>query len=430
VVSGQQSWLTTDHWPQTTEEYVSQDIQTHTLANGLTLLAERMPHVRSAAFHIMVPAGAAHDPAGKFGLAGLICDLMTRGAGDRDSRQLSDALDKLGVDRGESAGTLNVQLSGATLARNLLPTLAIYADVLQRPHLPADELDAAKSLSLQDIQSTEDEPQRKVMIELRKRYYPEPLGRDQRGTVEGVNAVTIEDVQKQHAALYHPRDVILAVAGDIDWRALKAEVERLFGDWKPGERLPVTPRPMAPRSDHLTKDIDQTQIALAFPSVPIGHADFYNARGAVGVLSQDMSSRLFTNVREKHGLCYSVYASYETFKDRASIVGYAGARPELAQETLDRTLDEFRSLVNGIEQDELDRVKVGLKSALIMRQESTGARSGAIASDWYFLGRVRPLEEIQSAIDGLTVPGVLDYLRRNPAKDFTVVTLGPAALRI
>jgi predicted Zn-dependent peptidase len=143
-----------------------------------------------------------------------------------------------------------------------------------------------------------------------------------------------------------------------------------------------------------------------------------------------MSSRLFTNVREKHGLCYSVYASYETFKDRASIVGYAGARPELAQETLDRTLDEFRTLVNGIEQDELDRVKVGLKSALIMRQESTGARSGAIASDWYFLGRVRPLEEIQAAIDGMTVPGVLDYLGRNPARDFTVVTLGPAALRL
>ena len=110
--------------------------------------------------------------------------------------------------------------------------------------------------------------------------------------------------------------------------------------------------------------------------MPIGDPDFYNVRGAVGVLCQDMSSRLFTNVREKHGLCYSVYASYESFKDRAAIVGYAGARPELAQETLDRTLEEFRNLANGIEDDELDRVKVGLKSSLIMRQESTSARAG------------------------------------------------------
>jgi predicted Zn-dependent peptidase len=409
---------------------VPQDIHTHTLANGLTLLAERMPHVRSAAFHFLVPAGAAHDPPGRFGLAAIVCDLMTRGAGRRDSRQLSDALDNLGVDRGESAGTLNVQLSGATLARNLLPTLELYADVLRRPHLPADELDAAKSLALQDIQSTEDEPQRKVMIELRQHYYPDPLGRDNRGTEEGVSAVTIDDVRRQHARLYQPRDVILAVAGDIDWPAVKGTVEELFGDWKPGERPTVSPGPNRPRSGHVTKELDQTQIALAFPSVPIGHADFYPARGMVGVLSQDMSSRLFTNVREKHGLCYSVYATYETFRDRASIVGYAGARPELAQETLDRTLEEFRNLAHGIETEELDRVKVGLKSALIMRQESTGARAGAMASDWYFLARVRPLEEIQAAVDGLTVPAILDYVRRYPARDVTVVTLGPAALRV
>lgn len=408
---------------------MTQQIQTHTLPNGLTLLAERMPHVRSASFHLLIPAGAAYDPPGKFGLAGLVCDLMTRGAGDRDSRQLSDALDNLGVDRGESAGTLNVQLSGATLSRNLLPALEIYADILRRPHLPEDELDAAKMLSLQDIQSIEDEPQRKVMVELRKRYYPDPLGRDNRGTEAGVEAVTIDDIRKQHALLYQPRDGILAVAGDIDWPALKAKVEELFGDWRPGDRPTITPKPIVPQSGHVQKDLDQTQISLAFPSVPIGHADFYAARGMVGVLSQDMSSRLFTNVREKHGLCYSVYASYETFRDRATIVGYAGARPELAQETLDRTLDEFRNLANGIEQEEIDRVKIGLKSALIMRQESTGARSGAMASDWYFLNRVRPLEEVQAAVDGITVPAVLDYVNRYPAKDVTIVTLGPAALK-
>jgi predicted Zn-dependent peptidase len=388
-----------------------------------------MPHVRSASFNILVPAGAANDPTDRLGLAALVCDLMTRGAGDRDSRQLSDALDNLGVDRGESTGTLNVQLSGATLSRNLLPAFAIYADILRRPHLPEDELDAAKSLSLQDIQALEDEPQRKVMVELRKRYYPDPLGRTQHGTVEGVEAVTIDDVRRQHAQLFHPQDVILSVAGDIDWPTLKGEVERQFGDWKPLPRPPLTYAKDAPESGHIQKDLEQTQISLAFPSVPIGHPDFYSARGAVGVLSQDMSSRLFSNIREKHGLCYSVYASYETYRDRASIIGYAGAKPELAQETLDRLLEEFRVLANGIEQDELDRVKVGLKSSLIMRQESTAARASAIASDWYFLGRVRPLEEVQASIDGLNVPSILDYLRRNPPKDFTVVTLGPAALK-
>jgi predicted Zn-dependent peptidase len=407
-----------------------QDIHTHTLPNGLTLLAERMPHVRSAAFNLMIPAGCVNDPPGKLGLATLLSDMMTRGAGERDSRQLTEALDNLGVDRSESTGSVNMHFSGVTLARNLLDALAVYADIVRRPHLPDEELAAAKALSLQDIQALEDEPQSKVMIELTKRHYPQPLGRDRRGTPEGVEAVTVKSLRAQHKKLFHPAGAILAVAGDIKWKALKDRVEELFGDWEPRERPPLKIGTRRTKGGHITKDLEQTQIALAYPSVPIGDDDFYNARGAVGVLSQDMSSRLFANVREKHGLCYSVYASYESFKDRASIVAYAGAKPELAQETLDRTLHELRTLKDGIETEELDRVKVGLKAALIMRQESTSARAGSLTSDWYFLGRVRPLEELQAKIDGLTVKSILAYAERYPVRDVTLVTLGPAALKM
>ena len=407
-----------------------QDIYTHQLPNGMTLLADKMPHVRSVAFSFLVPAGAAYDPAGRFGLATLTTDLLTRGAGDRDNRQLSDALDNLGVDRGESAGTMNVQLSGATISRNLLPTLAIYADILRRPRLPEAELDAAKALSLQDIQSTEDEPQRKVMLELRKRYYPDPLSRDNRGLAPDVEAVTIADIHRHVETYFQPRDVILSVAGDIDWPALKGQAEALFGDWKSAPRTPPVIGAHTPTSGHVQKDLDQTQIAIAFPSIPTNDPDAYNVRGAVGVLSQDMSSRLFSNVREKHGLCYSVYASYESHKDRGTVVGYAGARPELAQETLDRTLAEFRQLKDGIEAEEVDRVKIGLKSSLIMRQESTGGRASALSADWYYLGRLRSLDEIQAAVNGLSAAKILAYLDRHPMRDFTVVTLGPAALKV
>jgi predicted Zn-dependent peptidase len=409
---------------------VPQEIFTHSLSNGMTLLGERMTGVRSASFNFLIPAGAAYDPDGRHGLAGLVCDLITRGAGTRNSRELSDAFDNLGIDRGESAGTMNVQMSGSTLSRNVYEAISLYADILRRPHIPADELDAAKSLSLQDIASIEDEPQRKVMIELRQNYYPDPFGRDQRGTEAGITATTIDDVRAQFERHYHPKDVLLAVAGDIDWPKLKDHVEAVFGDWKPQERPAIPKNPHQPKSVQIAKEIEQTQIALAYPSVPIGHPDFYLARGAVSVLSQDMSSRLFSNVREKHGLCYSIHASYETFRDRASIVGFAASRPELAQETLDRMLEEFRVLSEGIETEELDRVKIGLKSSLIMRQESTGSRSGALASDWYFLNRVRRLEEVQAAIDGLTVPAILDHLKRFPAKEITFATLGPKPLNL
>lgn len=407
-----------------------QEIYIHPLPNGLTLLADRMPHVRSVAFSLMLPAGAAHDPVDKLGVATLTMDLLTRGAGERDNRQLSDALDRLGVDRGESAGVMNVQMSGATISRNLIPTLQIYADILRRPHLPESELEAAKSLSIQDIQSTEDEPQRKVMLELRKRYFPEPYSRDSRGTLDGVEAVTIEDIRQHFQTHFQPNAGILSVAGDFDWPTLKGEIERLFGDWRGTPRQPRAIQEVTPVSGHVQKDLDQTQIAIAMPAVPSNNPDVYNLRGAVAVLSQDMSSRLFSNVREKYGLCYSVYASYESQRDRGTILGYAGARPELAQETLDRTIAEFRQLANGIEPDELDRVKIGLKSALIMRQESTGGRASALSADWYFLGRLRPLDEIQAAINDLSVAKILNYLERHPMTNFTVVTLGPAALNL
>ena len=123
--------------------------------------------------------------------------------------------------------------------------------------------------------------------------------------------------------------------------------------------------------EHLTKDTTQTQIGIAYPSVPIGHPDYYAAQGAVNVLSGGMSSRLFTEVREKRGLCYSVWASYQTFKDRASVLCYAGTTNERAQETLDVMLGELRRLQDGIEAEEVERVQAGLKSSLIMQQEST-----------------------------------------------------------
>src|SRR5262249_12055875 len=142
---------------------VAQEVYQHTFANGLTLLAERMEHVRSAALNVLVPAGCAYDPAGRLGVGGVLAELITRGAGQRDSRALTEDLDNLGVDRDESVGTLHLRFYGATLARNLAAALEIYADILRRPHLPADELEPARSLALQDIQALEDEPKQKVL---------------------------------------------------------------------------------------------------------------------------------------------------------------------------------------------------------------------------------------------------------------------------
>ena len=348
-----------------------QEIFHETFPNGLTLLAERMKQVRSAAVNFLVPAGCAYDPPPHLGIASVLSDLIIRGAGPRNSRELTLALDNLGLDRDESVGSLHMRFWGATLARNLPAALEIYADILRRPHLPADQLDAVKALAFQELQSIEDEPKQKVLIELRRRHYPAPLGQDRHGNRAGIESLSAGGIRSHYQNLFQPRGSILSVAGNIDWKKLRDLVARLFGDWKGDQEPTLALGPLLTPHDHIEKETTQTQIGIAYPSVPIGHEDYYAAQGAVNVLSGGMSARLFTEVREKRGLCYAVWASYQTFKDRASVVCYAGSTNERAQETLDVTLGELRRLQEGIEPDEVDRVRAGLKSSLIMQEEST-----------------------------------------------------------
>jgi predicted Zn-dependent peptidase len=409
---------------------VPQEVHHHTFANGLTLLAEYMEHVRSAAVNFLVPAGCVYDPGEHLGIASVLSDLITRGAGPRDSRELTLALDNLGLDRDESVGSLHTRFWGATLARNLPAALDIYADILRRPHLPDSELPAVQALALQDLQSLEDEPRHKVLIELRRRHYPPPLGQDRRGTPEGITSLSAEVLRKHYQHFFQPHGLIVSVAGNVEWQPLLEQVGRLFGDWEPGPVPTLKLRKPAAKKAHLPKDTTQTQIGIAYPSVPFGHPEYYAAQGAVNVLSGGMSSRLFTEVREKRGLCYAVSASYQSFKDRASVICYAGTTNERAEETLDVTLGELQRLQDGIESEEVERVKAGLKSSLIMQGESTSARAGSLASDWYYLGRVRSFDEIQAAVNSLTPQTIIDHLRRHPPGDYTIVTLGPRPLRV
>ncbi len=180
---------------------------------------------------------------------------------------------------------------------------------------------------------------------------------------------------------------------------------------------------------HFSYDSNQTQIGIAYSSVPYRHPDYFQAWGAVGVLSGGMSARLFTEVRERRGLCYSVYAMYHTLRHLGGVFCYAGTSADRAQETLNVTLGELVRLAKGIEDNELDRLKARIKSALVMQQESSSARSSSIAFDWYHLGRARTLDEVERLIDGLTSAQHKRLFEASiRRKDFTVVTLGPRQL--
>lgn len=410
---------------------MTQEILVHTYANGLTLVAEPIASLESAALSILAPAGCAYDPEDRNGLAAMMCELSLRGAGPRDSRQYVRDLDNLGVERGDSVSAAHISFSAATLAKNFFPALEIFADLVRRPHLPGEQLEAVRSMVLQELQAIEDEPSQKTMLELRKCEFPDAWGRNSHGTIEAVETITLSDVQRFHADLMRPNGMIIGVAGRIDWPRLKDRVGELFGDWTNGAARPEPPsKQRKALVSHISHESNQTQIGIAYENVPYRDPDYFQAWGGVGVLSGGMSSRLFTEVREKRGLSYTVYASYFTLRDRGAVLCYAGTSADRAQQTLDVTLAELRKLKLGIEAGELDRLKARIKSSLIMQQESSSARSGAIARDWYHLGRVRTLAEISSIVDGLTCASINAYLRQHPPKDFIVVTLGQNALTV
>ncbi|MCD6395801.1 MAG: insulinase family protein, partial [Planctomycetes bacterium] len=218
---------------------------------------------------------------------------------------------------------------------------------------------------------------------------------------------------------------IFSVAGKYDFDAVCKQIERLFDVETPGTDMTVTIGAAGDRYTHISHDGAQVHIGLMTQAPPIMSADYYDINVAVSILSGGMSSRLFTEVREKRGLCYAVGAKYGTLKDLASISCYAGTTPDKAQETLDVIIAEFGRLGEGISDGELQRAKVGLKSSLIMQSESSIARAGGIAGDYYHLGRVRSLDEIKEKLEATSVQSVLDCLRNNPFADYTVATIGP-----
>ena len=405
-------------------------VDKHILKNGMVIVGEPMEAVESVAFGLMLPAGAARLPGGCCGAGNVICDWIFRGAGERDSRQLGDALDGLGLHRAGSVGSSHISIGSALEAENLADALDLYADIILRPQLKEEQFELARQLAIDSVLALDDDPRQKVMLKLREQFYPSPLGRSTIGDIEELKALTADRTRGIIKEKFNLSETIFAVAGKYDFDAIAGQIEKLFeGD---GEE-PVGPAAFGEKGGaymHLNNDGAQVHIGLMTETVKPTDEDYYNARVAVSVLSGGMSARLFTEVREKRGLCYAIGARYHGLKEAAGLMCYAGTTPEKGQETLDVIIGEFNRLSEGISEDEIQRAKVGLKAALILQSESSSSRAGGIAGDYYMFGRVRSLDEIKNKVEETSVDSVLAFLREHKFKDFTVVTIGPKEVTV
>ena len=401
------------------------------LANGLTVIGEPMPNISSAAFSILVPIGVATDAPNRVGAANILAEMFHKGAGPYDSKQVSDKFEELGANRSHNAGIEVSVYSGSLLGENLEKALELYSTVLLNPRLPEDELGNVRELALQELRYIEDHPSSKVMVELSKRFYPEPFGRCQAGTEEGIKELSIGDLAEYYKSQFLPDRAIISVAGNFNWEDVVSSIEKGFGKWTGTKSALESPAlSKESRSFHVAQDTSQLQIALAYPSVSLAHPDYYTARVAVNILSGGMAGRLFIEVREKRGLVYTVSASHSAAKGRAAVIVYAGTTPERGQETLDVIIAELNKLHQGVNEEELNRAKADLKSRLIIQAENSSVRASSLSNDWWSIGRLRTIEEIKSSIDNVTSADIIRHLEAYPISPITLVTLGSKSLEV
>jgi predicted Zn-dependent peptidase len=269
------------------------------------------------------------------------------------------------------------------------------------------------------------------MVELSKRYYPAPYNRPSLGDAEGIRRTDRAIVHALWKKLFSPRKAILSIAGKVKVEEVITLVEKFFGDWNGGD-VEIPRFGSMPTNDyfHIDSDSSQMQIVFASPSVRFNQEGYYDGKLAVSILGASMFGRLFVEVREKRGLCYSVYARHGSTTDYGTVSAYVGTTPERAQESLDVLLKELHGLKGTVTEDELERARTNLKASLIMGEESPGARAGSNAQDWWLLKRVRPLSEINEAIDKVTVSSVDAFLSAYPFKPCSILTLGKHALSV
>lgn len=400
------------------------------LKNGLTILAQHLPNVNSVAFNFKIPTGAAHIPNGCCGAGSVLADLLFRGTQSLDSKELITQLDDLGLHRSSGITPHHINLTAALESANLEKALELYSQIILAPKFDPQQFEFSKELAIQELIGLDDDPRQKVMAKLKEQFYPDPLGRPTMGKKDELSALSAEKTSEVYKNNLDLSNVILSIAGKYDFDKICSQMEQLFetdnstllGNIKLGS----TGNPYT----HEKYDGTQLHIGLMAKAVPMQHVDYYTAVVISSILGGGMSARLFTEVREKRGLCYAVGARYNTIKDHGSFAAYAGTVPEKAQQTLDVIIAEFKKLKEGVSEEELDRAKTGLKSSVIMSSESSSVRASAIGADHFQIGSVRSLDELKQKIDSVTTDDITCYLKDNPFEKFTVFTIGPNELKV
>ena len=404
------------------------------LSNGLTVLSEHMPGVRSVALGAWVRAASLNETPEIMGVSHMLEHMVFKGTGKRSARDLALSLEILGGSLDAYTSREHTSYQARVLDEHVEIAADVLADLVFSPLLRQADLDLERKVVLEEINTVDDTPD-DLVFELHgeQMWGEHPYGYRILGTRESVSSLTTADLRALHDRAYHPGNVIVAASGNIEHDELVRILDAT--GWSDVEARPVRPASpppavaLDPTVRHVERDGAQTHIVFGSPTVP--HGD--TRRHALGLIAMllggGMSSRLFQRIREDLALAYSVYTFQSFHRDSGNHGIYVGTAPETAGQAADAIREELMRISrDGLSEDELAAGKSQLKGQITLSLESVSSRMYRAAGVELYDEEYRTLDELLALVDGITQEAVARVSREFFAPDQqTVVSLGPRA---
>ncbi|MEO8195080.1 MAG: pitrilysin family protein [Gemmatimonadales bacterium] len=404
------------------------------LSNGLTVLSEHIPGVRSVALGAWVRAASLNETPAIMGVSHMLEHMVFKGTPTRSAKDLALALETLGGSLDAYTSREHTSYQARVLDEHVEIAADVMADLIFRPLLRQADLELERKVVLEEINTVDDTPD-DLVFELHgeELWGSHPYGYRILGTRESVSALTAGDLRALHDRAYHPGNVVVAASGNIDHDELLQILERTgWGeiaarDTRPQSSPPAVARPKSVR--HFEREGAQTHIVFGSPTVAHGDSRRH-ALGLVGMLlGGGMSSCLFQRIREDLGLAYSVYTFQSFHRDSGNHGIYVGTAPDTAVQAVEAISEELQRIAeNGLPEEELVAGKSQLKGQITLSLEGVSSRMYRAAGVELYDEEYRTLDELLSLIDGITGESVAEVCRTFfPPDAQTVVSLGPRA---
>lgn len=383
------------------------------LASGLTVVTDKMPHLETAALGVWAGVGGRDEKANEHGISHLLEHMAFKGTTKRSSREIVEEIEAVGGDLNAGTSTETTSYYARVLKADVPLALDVLADILANPAFEPDELEREKNVIVQEIGAAQDTPDDVVFEHLNELCYPDqPMGRSLLGTAKTLRAFNRDMLRGYLSTHYRGPDMVVAAAGGVDHKQVVAEVEKRFASFEgtPG------PKPQAARfgkggAKVVHRELEQAHLTLALEGVPQNDLSLFSLQVFTNILGGGMSSRLFQEVREKRGLCYSIYSFHAPYTDTGFFGLYTGTDPADAPEMMEVVVDIMNDSVETLTEAEIARAKAQMKAGLLMALESCSSRAEQLARHVLAYGRPQTVEELVARIDAVSVESTRDAAR-------------------